>query len=401
LSGAKYEQLATEGYAQCVVAYACINKIAVAASSIEPQLYRKKGGKLAKVETHELLDLLENPNPTQSGREFMQALVSYYQLAGNSYIFGNGMENGRKPGELETLNPGKVRVEKGQGMLPAYYEYKPDANTTRVFPVDRISGKSAVLQIKTFNPLNAWYGMSPLQAASLGVDIHTGGQKWNNRLIDNGARPSGALVVTGEDGKSGTLSEDQYTRVKQMIDEQFSGPSNAGRPMLLEGGLDWKEMSLNPKDMEFLEGKHSAARDIALAFGVPPQLLGIPGDNTYANYEEAKLAFWGDTVVPLVCVINDALNRWLTPAYGEDLYLWYDEDMIQALEPLRKQKADRINAAQYMTTNEKRRAMGMDDVEGGDVILVPFNSIPLEMVGDSVHLAEQGSPAATQDPVNG
>ena len=122
-----------------------------------------------------------------------------------------------------------------------------------------------------------------------------------------------------------------------MIDEQFSGAGNAGRPMLLEGGLDWKEMSLNPKDMEFLEGKHSAARDIALAFGVPPQLLGIPGDNTYSNYERGQARLL-DGHRPAAARLDrwTRFNRWLTPLYGDDLFLWYDEEMIPALEPLRQ-----------------------------------------------------------------
>ena len=75
---------------------------------------------------------------------------------------------------------------------------------------------------------------------------------------------------------------------------------NAGRPLLLEGGLSWQPLSLSPKDMDFLEAKNAAARDIALAFGVPPMLLGIPGDNTYSNLAEANRAFWRTSVVPLV-----------------------------------------------------------------------------------------------------
>ncbi|MBP3955410.1 phage portal protein [Gemmata sp. G18] len=401
LTGAGYDKLSAEGYAQCVVAFACINRVAASVASVDLQLYRRgKGGKLAKVEGHELLKLMENPNPAQSGREFMRTLSSYYQLSGNGYVFGNGMDPSRgkskPPAELQLLSPGKVKVEAGTGLFPKQYEYRPNQNAVTVFPVDQITGRSAVLHLKSFNPLNPWYGMSPLEAAALGVDIHNGGQQWNKRLIENGARPSGALVVNGSDGKPASLSDDQFLRLKQMMDEQFSGAGNAGRPMLLEGGLDWKEMSLNPKDMEFLEGKHSAARDIALAFGVPPQLLGIPGDNTYANYEEAKLAFWTETVLAQLGWTLDAFNRWLTPLYGEDLFLWYDEEMIPALEPLRKQKAERINAASYMTINEKRRAMGLDDVDSGDVIFVSSTSIPLELAGQ-VDLPEPGSPADKPD----
>lgn len=406
LTGAEYDKLSAEGYVECVVAFACINMVAAAVASVEPQVYRKNTntGKLDRIEVHPLLDLIENPNPAQSGKEFLRHLVSYHRLSGNAYVFGNGIDptarKSKPPTELQLLNPGKVKIVAGT-LLPTQYEYQPTAGTKTVFPVDQVSGRSAVLHLKTFNPLNPWYGMSPLEAAALGVDIHNDGQKWNKRLIENGARPSGALIVTGADGKSGTLSEDQYNRVKEMFDDQFSGPSNAGRPMLLEGGLDWKEMSLNPKDMEFLQGKNSAARDIALAFGVPPQLLGIPGDNTFSNYEQAKLAFWTDTVLPLLGVVNDGFNRWLSPLYGDDVILWYDEETIPALEPLRKQKADRINASTTMTLNEKRRAMGLDDLPGdlGNVLVLDGRGILLGMDGSIVSLTTNVNTDPSLDPL--
>jgi HK97 family phage portal protein len=399
LNGAAYDRIATEGYEQCVIAFDCINRIATSIASVEWHLYRKgKNGKLTKIDSHPLLDLIDTPNASQSGPEFRRWLVSYHRLAGNAYILGNGLDGSvirtKTPSELMLLQPGKVKVEPGK-TFPLAYVYKPDASNTHTYPVDQVSGRSAVLHLKTFNPLNPWYGLPPLSAAALPADIHTGGQKWNKALIENGARPSGALVVESADGKPSTLSEDQYQRVKEMIDEQFSGVSNSGRPMLLEGGLNWKEMSLNPKDMDFLEGKHSAARDIALAFGVPPMLLGIPGDNTYSNMQEAKLAFWTDTLLPLLSSILESFNHWLVPLYGEDLFLWYDPEQIDALEPLRKQKADRINASSYMTINEKRRAMSLDDIENGDTILVPTTSMSLEMATDA-GLAEPGSPASQQ-----
>ena len=93
---------------------------------------------------------------------------------------------------------------------------------------------------------------------------------------------------------------------------------NAGRPMVLEGGLDWKAIAMSPKDMDFIELlKNVAAREIALAFGVPPMLLGIPGDNTYANYAEANRSLWRQTVVPLVNRVAAALEHWLQPGFRE------------------------------------------------------------------------------------
>ena len=127
------------------------------------------------------------------------------------------------------------------------------------------------------------------------------------------------------------LSDGQFERLKHELEREYQGAENAGRPLLLEGGLDWKAMSLSPKDMDFLDAKHNAAREIALCFGVPPMLLGIPGDNTYANYQEANRAFWRNTVLPRRAASAAALSQWLSPAFGGGVRLVVDTDRIEAL----------------------------------------------------------------------
>ncbi|TGS74874.1 phage portal protein, partial [Mesorhizobium sp. M8A.F.Ca.ET.181.01.1.1] len=146
--------------------------------------------------------------------------------------------------------------------------------------------------------------------------------QWNKRLLDNSARPSGALVYQPREG--GNLSAEQYERLKRELEEGYQGAMNAGRPLLLEGGLDWKAMGLSPRDMDFLEARNGAARDIALSLGVPPMLIGIPGDNTYANYQEANRAFYRLTVLPLVNRTAARLCGWLAPIFGVGLRLEAD-----------------------------------------------------------------------------
>src|SRR5690606_9987466 len=200
--------------------------------------------------------------------------------------------------------------------------------------------------------------------AAVAVDTHNAAAAWNKALLDNAARPSGALVYSGPEAS--VLAEDQYQRLKRELSDEYQGAKHAGRPMLLEGGLDWKAMSLSPKDMDFLEAKHNAAREIALAFGVPPMLLGIPGDNTYANYQEANRAFYRGTVLPVAARIGAALSQWLAPAYGGALRLAVDADRIEALSADRAALWARVTAAPFLTLNEKRIATGYAPVEGGD-----------------------------------
>ena len=221
---------------------------------------------------------------------------------------------------------------------------------------------------RLINPLCDWYGLSAIEAAAYSIDQHNNAASWNQALLQNGARPSGAIIVKGADGRPAELSDEQFGRLKEMIEEDFTGAANAGKPMILEGGLDWKEISLSPKDMDFIEGKHSAARDIALAFGVPPQLLGIPGDNTYSNLVEARATLWEQTILPLAENTIDHIGRWLAKLCKQEFILKLDKDNIPALASKREAIWDRLERVSFMTINEKRKQVGLAPIKGGDMI---------------------------------
>jgi HK97 family phage portal protein len=219
--------------------------------------------------------------------------------------------------------------------------------------------------------------MSPIEAGSYAIDQNNEAMNWMQALLQNSARPSGALTVKD----SGTLSDENFNRLKAQIEEQYSGSSNAGRPMLLEGGLDWQQMGLSPTDMGIIEVKFSSARDVALAFGVPPQLLGIPGDNTYSNYAEARLAFWEDTALPLLQMIVNDWNAWLGSIYGVEIKP--DIDSIPAIAEKRLSMWQMADQSQDLTINERRALKGYGPIEGGDTLFVSSAEIPLGMAGDT------------------
>ena len=226
-----------------------------------------------------------------------------------------------------------------------------------------LSGRSAIHHMKLFHPGNDIYGFSPLEAAAQAVDVHNAGGVWTKALLDNSARPSGALVYKGTGGQD-RLSDEQFTRLKTELETNHAGAKAAGRPLLLEGGLDWKAMSLSPTDMDFINARREAAREIALAFGVPPMLLGIPGDNTYANYKEANLAFWRQTILPLVNKTADSLSAWLGPWFGDDLSIHADLNEIPVLTSDRVSLWSRLKDVGFMTTAEKRALAGLPVLDG-------------------------------------
>lgn len=129
--------------------------------------------------------------------------------------------------------------------------------------------------------------------------------------------------------------------------------------MLLEGGLDWKPMGFSPSDMEFQKTKEAAAREISIAFGVPPMLMGIPGDATYANYQEANRAFFRLTVLPLVTKVAANLSHWLSSFSGEEVELKPDLDQVPALASERDQQWARVGGADFLTAVEKRALLGL------------------------------------------
>lgn len=344
-----YGKFAEEAYIRNVIAHRSISMLAQAVSSVP--LYASQAG----AATMALESVIRRPNPFQGYAAFVRAVMTQQWIAGNAFVQAVGPA-GQAPIELHALRPDRVAVVAGEGGVPTAYHYKVGQKVTQ-FPVDRISGRSRILHVKNFHPLDDWYGLSSVEAAAYSIDQHNQSGAWNQALLQNGARPTGALVVNMKES-GGRLSEEQYYRIKQQMDEQFSGPANAGRPLLLEGGLDWKEMSLSPKDMDFIEAKHSSARDIALAFGVPPQLLGIPGDNTYSNLAEARLALWEQTVIPAVEEWVGALNRWLVPMFDGALELLPDYDTVPALSVRREQLWSRVKDADFLSDEEKRAMLG-------------------------------------------
>lgn len=367
----RYDALAEEGYRKNVVAYRCIAMLAQAAAQI-PWLLYDGGHELTR---HPLLDLLDRPNPLMDGVAFREQLFAAYMIAGNVYVEAVQPREGGRVREIYALRPDRMRVVPGGTGLPQGYEYHVNGQVTR-WAADPLSGASAILHVKHYHPLDDWYGLAPLEAALLAVDQHNTAGAWNQALLSNGARPSGALVYAPKDGPA-NLTDEQVQRIREQLDAYYQGPRNAGRPLLLEGGLDWRPMSLSPHDMDWLRGRDGSARDIALALGVPAQLIGLPDAQTYSNYQEARLAFYEDSVVPLAARFVAAFNHWLTVSFGPGLALELDLDAVSTLAQRREALWDKLQNVEFLTINEKRDAAGYGPLPDGDR-LVFATRIPIK-----------------------
>lgn len=349
-----YSALAREGYQTNAIVHRCVRLVAESAAQVGVSV--RIGGR--EISDHPLNGLLARPNPRQAAGAFLETLYGHLLVAGNAYVEAVTLNGELR--ELHALRPDRMRVVPGRDGWAEAYDYTVGGESVR-FRQDG-EGKDdnvlpPILHLSLFHPLDDHYGMPPMEAAARALDIHNAAGAWNKALLDNAARPSGALVYAGPEGAS--LTDSQFERLKAELEESFQGSRNAGRPLLLEGGLDWKPLSLSPKDMDFIEAKAAAAREIALAFGVPPLLLGLPGDSTHANYAEANRALWRQTVIPLVRRTLGSMAGWLEAAFETDLAIEPDLDAIEELAEDREKLWSRVLAAgDLLTDAEKREALG-------------------------------------------
>lgn len=351
---ASFAALAREGFMRNPIVHRCIRMISEAAAAVPWVVYDGD----TELADHPLAEVIARPNFGQSRMAFIEAVFGNLLLSGNAYV-----ERSEAVGDkvqLFCLRPDRVRFETDARGWPVRCVHET-VDGPREIPIDE-PGSAHLLHLSLYNPLSEADGFAPLEAALMALDVHNAAAQWNKALLDNAARPSGALIYAPGDGSN--LSPEQYDQLKKELEDGYSGALNAGRPLLLEGGLDWKAMGLTPRDMDFIEAKNSASRDIALAFGVPPMLLGIPGDNTYSNYQEAQRAFYRLTVLPLLRRTTEEIGHWLAPLYAGRVRIGIDLDQVEGLAAERDALWARLEGASFLTDAEKRAAVGYSPEPG-------------------------------------
>lgn len=370
-----------EGYNQNVIVYRCIKLISDSIAKIPFILLDKNG---EKIESHPLLDLLRKPNYTQSKKEFLESVISNKFISGNAYIEAAYPDrsptfNRNAPSFLYSLNPEYMKIRAGSNGIPSAYEFTKNGQKV-VFPVTVI-GDSNILQIKNFKPNDDWYGLSPIQPAAYDIDQLNFAKKWNNSVLKNSGNINGILKTDQ------TLTDNQFERLQKKLDEYQTGDMKSGKPLILEGGLEWVDIGMSLKDVDFSEGIKMASQFIAYSFGVPYDLVNTD-QAKYDNLDRAYELLWDQSVKPNLEHLIDELNCWLVPRYNEDIKISYDEDKVEAIQNKRARLRESLEKVSYMTINEKRRSIGLAPVDGGDQILTEFNKVPLSDVGISPELPE-------------
>ncbi len=336
-----YNALVSESFQKNVFVFRSINLIASGIASI-PMCVKNEDLTI----NSNLTKMLSHPNKEQGRSSFITSVVSYLLLSGNAFVYSD--EN-----QLYCLRSDRVKLIYNDAKT-AVKSYVYEVDGVRI-PID----SEDILHLKSFNPTNDWYGFAPLRAAMYAVDQYNEMAKHNLSILQNGGRPSGCLVL--KDFQN--LDEGTRDDMRNRLSEIYSGAKNAGRIMLLEGGYEWQEMGLTPRDLDFAEAQNTIAREIVQAFGVPPILVGIRGDSSFNNYREARAHFWEDTVLPLAELIRTQFTDWFQKKYQENCEIYFDLDSIPALIGKREKLWEKVSNADFLSIEEKREILGFPNME--------------------------------------
>jgi len=388
-----YEQLAKVGYQTNADVYACINLIIRSARQIPWLVSGKEGGTAVK-ENHPLLKLLRKPNEYGNESDFKESVLGYLMISGNAYIERSGGSEGGPPVFLYSHRPDRIKVIKGnRRTMIGGYEYKAGGEAINFEPWE-------MLHLRLYNPLDDWYGMSPLEAAAYTIDTSNEASALYKRLLQKGY-PPGAVTIRGGAGYTDQQVRDLKMGLKRAADQ--------GEVLVLQDA-EWKEMGYKPVDGALNESKLSSKRDIAAVFGVPSGMVGDTQVKTYANSREERRSLYTEAVIPALTKLRDALNNWLSPLY-DGAYIDFDKDSIDALAEDRDTQATRVKTlfeVGLIKRSEGRDELKYDavpeeedgyyaDVSKPAVPDVP-EAAPLAIEGPNAAGAEDGQPAGAKKP---
>ena len=354
-----FDNLATEGYSKNPFLFACVDLRATSFANL-PFKITMAGGR--EVEQHDLFNLLDSAvynNEKISRFDFLYSLSVFLDLAGEAFIWG---DDANKPNELVLLNPADVAVKVIDGKV--IYEVGKRK-------IDREA--ELFIHYKFFNPSDKVRGLAPASPSALSLDTNNAGRIFNATLMEKHTKIDG--VIVGTQGDFDAETKDQF---KQDFRQKASGVFNAGEILFMSDGIDYKPMDIKPADMEWSQAMTNSGMEIALAFGVPVELLGT-GRNTYENVKEANLGFFHRVVIPN----GEKFARMLSAKLLLSEKISVDLEGIEPIQRARqeaKQKeltAKSTHAAQLyqtgiITQNEAREALGLEGLGGGDMVKPSF-----------------------------
>ena len=373
---ASFESFATEGYAKSEIVHACIRELAV--SSASPRYYVQApstDGGAVEITSGLLYNLTNQPNPTSDWYSFIENMVTYLMVAGNSYVLKERTRSGQVMA-LYNLRPDRVRIIGGDHGAEGYIY--------TVGGKDYSIPREDICHLALPNPGGDLYGLSPLQVLARNVNLDLNMTDFAKTYFQNAGVPSGLLKIKRRLG-----SQEEAATIRARWRSQFGGRNNFHRVAILDEDADYVPMAHSPKDMALPELHDLTESRICAVFGVPAILVGANVGlqrSTYSNYREARMAFHSETLEPMVSRILRHFNRNMLAEYSGNESLTVDWAAMRSGLDDREAMTSRVTglfAGGILTLNEAREQLGLEAVTDGAIRRIP----------SSVFEVPEGSPA--------
>jgi HK97 family phage portal protein len=358
--------------------YACENRILDRAGDVSWGLFEDLKDDTERIKEHSTLTLLKRPNPRHTYETFLKEWGMYLYNAGESYIWANKLGSG-KVKELWHMPAPDVDIVKGAnyGEIDSF-KWTID-NVAQTVPAEE------VLYVRLPHPRDIYKGLSVLSAAGRAVDYDNESLKWNLSAVLNSGKAGGQ--VTLDSRADVDISDAQWEKLEKRLKEK-SGASNIGEYLVFrQPGLKLEQYGWTPADMDWLKGLDKSEVLICNCFGVPPELMGIQGQKTYNNYQEAMRALYVDAVLPTLKLFFNWLSEWEYLGLEANQYFKAIKSDIDVLQPdqLEKRKVIQGDVDRgIITRNEARTEIGKSTSKApeADVLTVTVGKdvIPLELV---------------------
>lgn len=363
-----------------------VDKIAKAVGQIKPTIWDNDLNQFD--DDFPVIDLLLSPGFGQSYTQSARDRAISMLLSNNLYTLLTGNINA-EPFAISSAKPFWVDIEEARDGYAGKYRVSRFGQMgnqriySRIEPTEfrfvTDDDLSELIHTKGQTNRTTLKGQNPISALLYSLIQSIQGDSHNAGLLANSASPSGILTTPADSPTGGNLSSEQFERLKAQIDDQYTGSINAGRPMLLEGGLKWEQLGMSNKDMDYVKLMEANADRIALRYDVPLAMVN-KGTMTFNNFETAIRTFHDDAVLPLVDIIFEGLQHVLFPRFDMDekrFGLVADPAGVQA-EYLRSvDRAKDMKALESFTPNELRSELGREALDGGDELLVSTNTMPI------------------------
>ena len=338
--------------------YAAVRIISETIASIPLNVYQADGETRVKAVGHPVQDLLAKaPNSVSSTFTFREAMASNLVLHGNAYAKIEMNAAGR-PTALIPLNPMKVEVKVVDGEKVYVFDKK---HTYLDYEMLHFVGLS-------FNGLT---GKSPLSMAREAVAIGLAAQEYGARFYSNGANAGGVITAPGR------LNTEVVKRLRESWNRAQSGNSNSHSTAILEEGMKYEKIGLDPEAAQFLQSRKFQVNEIARIFRIPPSYLAdLENSSTRANTEQQAIQFVRDCITPYVRRMEVELNRKLFREDEPNLYAYFTMEGLMRGD-LQGRYDAYATARQWgwLSVNDIRDLENLNPVEGGDIYLQPLNMV--------------------------